>query len=135
MSSALRINRAADDAAGFAISEKMRSQIRGLKQAGKNAQEGISMMQTAEGAMVEVHSILQRMRELSVKAANDSCNHAGIYLSVWAENLTSAESKIRDVDIAKETINFARSTILANTVSAMMAQANQNPQMILQLLQ
>ena len=72
LSSGLRINRAADDAAGLAISEKMRSQIRGLDQAERNALDGISLMQTAEGAMTEVHSMLQRMRELSVQAANDT---------------------------------------------------------------
>ncbi|EKN67656.1 flagellin N-terminal helical domain-containing protein [Schinkia azotoformans] len=72
LSSGLRINRAADDAAGLAISEKMRSQIRGLKQAERNSMDGISLMQTAEGAMTEVHSMLQRMRELSVQAANET---------------------------------------------------------------
>ena len=70
LSSGYRINRAADDAAGLAISEKMRSQIRGLNQASTNAQDGISMIQTAEGALQESHSILQRMRELTIQAAN-----------------------------------------------------------------
>ena len=70
LSSGYRINRAADDAAGLSISEKMRSQIRGLSQASTNAQDGISLIQTAEGALNESHSILQRMRELSVQAAN-----------------------------------------------------------------
>ena len=72
LSSGLRINRAADDAAGLAISEKMRSQIRGLKQAERNSMDGISLMQTSEGAMQEVHAMLQRMRELAVQAANDT---------------------------------------------------------------
>lgn len=72
LSTGLRINSAADDAAGLAISEKMRSQINGLNMAVRNAQDGISMLQTAEGALSEVHSILQRMRELSVQAANDT---------------------------------------------------------------
>lgn len=72
LSSGLRINRAADDAAGLAISEKMRSQIRGLQMAERNALDAISMIQTAEGALNEVHSILQRMRELAVQAANDT---------------------------------------------------------------
>ncbi|WP_374702510.1 flagellin N-terminal helical domain-containing protein [Bacillus sp. M6-12] len=72
LSSGLRINRAADDAAGLAISEKMRSQIRGLKQAERNSLDGVSLMQVAEGAMTEVHSMLQRMRELAVQAANDT---------------------------------------------------------------
>ncbi|MDL2263428.1 flagellin [Synergistaceae bacterium OttesenSCG-928-I11] len=72
LSTGLRINSAADDAAGLAISEKMRSQIRGLNQATRNAQDGISMIQTAEGALSETHSMLQRMRELAVQAANDT---------------------------------------------------------------
>ena len=70
LSSGYRINRAADDAAGLSISEKMRGQIRGLNQASTNAQDGISLIQTAEGALNESHSILQRMRELSVQASN-----------------------------------------------------------------
>ncbi len=72
LSSGMRINRAGDDAAGLAISEKMRGQIRGLKQAQRNAQDGISLIQTAEGALNETHSILQRMRELAAQAANDT---------------------------------------------------------------
>ena len=71
LSSGYRINRAGDDAAGLSISEKMRGQIRGLDRASTNAQDGVSLIQTAEGAMNEVHSILQRMRELTVQAAND----------------------------------------------------------------
>ncbi len=72
LSSGYRINRAADDAAGLSISEKMRGQIRGLNQASTNAQDGISLIQTAEGALTETHSILQRMRELAVQAATDT---------------------------------------------------------------
>lgn len=72
LSSGLRINRAGDDAAGLAISEKMRAQVRGLDQASRNAQDGISMIQTAEGGLNETHSILQRMRELANQAANDT---------------------------------------------------------------
>ncbi|MBN3554212.1 flagellin Hag [Fictibacillus nanhaiensis] len=72
LSSGLRINRAGDDAAGLAISEKMRGQIRGLDQASRNAQDGISLIQTAEGALNETHDILQRMRELAVQSANDT---------------------------------------------------------------
>ena len=70
LSSGYRINRAADDAAGLAISEKMKTQIAGLEQASRNASDGISVIQTAEGALVEVETMLQRMRELSVQAAN-----------------------------------------------------------------
>ncbi|MBE9918444.1 flagellin, partial [Paenibacillus donghaensis] len=72
LSSGLRINRAGDDAAGLAISEKMRGQIRGLDMASKNAQDGISLIQTAEGALTETHSILQRMRELAVQSSTDT---------------------------------------------------------------
>ena len=72
LSSGYKINRAADDAAGLAISEKMRRQVRGLTQASANAQDGISTVQTAEGALNEVHDMLQRMNELAVKAANDT---------------------------------------------------------------
>jgi len=72
LSSGLRINRAGDDAAGLAISEKMRAQIRGMNQAVRNAQDGISVIQTAEGALAEVHNMLNRMRELTVQAGNSS---------------------------------------------------------------
>ncbi|MEK5071469.1 flagellin Hag [Sporosarcina sp. FSL K6-1508] len=72
LSSGLKINRAGDDAAGLAISEKMRGQIRGLDMAAKNSQDGISLIQTAEGALNETHSILQRMRELAVQSSNDT---------------------------------------------------------------
>ena len=70
LSSGYKINRAADDAAGLSISEKMRSQIRGLNKASSNAQDGVSLVQTAEGALNETHSILQRMNELATQAAN-----------------------------------------------------------------
>ncbi|PIE26572.1 MAG: flagellin FliC [Micrococcales bacterium] len=72
LSSGFRINRAADDAAGLAISEGLRAQVGGLKQAARNAQDGVSVVQTAEGALTEVHAMLQRVRDLSVQAANDS---------------------------------------------------------------
>ena len=72
LSSGLRVNRAADDAAGLAISEKMRAQIRGLNQGLRNAQDGISLIQTAEGALNEVHAILQRSRELTTQAGSTS---------------------------------------------------------------
>lgn len=72
LSSGYKINRAADDAAGLSISEKMRNQIRGLNKASDNAQDGISLVQTAEGALNEVHSMLQRMSELAVQASNDT---------------------------------------------------------------
>ncbi|MCI8338975.1 MAG: flagellin [Lachnospiraceae bacterium] len=72
LSSGYRVNRAADDAAGLSISEKMRGQIRGLNQASANAQDGQSLIQTAEGALGEIHEVIQRMRELTVQAANDT---------------------------------------------------------------
>ncbi len=76
LSSGLRINRAADDAAGLAISEKLRAQVRGLAQATRNAQDGVSLVQTAEGALNEIHSIVQRVRELAVQFANGTLSAA-----------------------------------------------------------
>lgn len=98
LSSGLRINRAADDAAGLGISEKMRAQIRGTQQASTNAQDGISMIQTTEGALTEVHAILQRTRELAVQASNgvlDDKDRENIQAEVdqLKEELTSMASK------------------------------------------
>ena len=90
LSSGLRINRAADDAAGLTISEKLRSQIRGLNRASTNALDGISLIQTAEGALNETHSILQRMRELSVQAAN------GIYTANDRQAIQSEVGQLID---------------------------------------
>ncbi|MEW9052665.1 MAG: flagellin [Neobacillus sp.] len=90
LSSGLRINRASDDAAGLAISEKMRGQIRGLEVAQKNAQNGVSLLQTAEGALNETHAILQRMRELAVQSANDT-NTSSDRVKLQAEIDTLAE--------------------------------------------
>ncbi|MEC1549329.1 flagellin Hag [Bacillus rugosus] len=259
LSSGLRINRAGDDAAGLAISEKMRGQIRGLEMASKNSQDGISLIQTAEGALTETHAILQRMRELTVQAGNTGTQddtdlqaiqdemdslieeiggqagskgiadrtqfngknlldgsfseasgkqltfqigaNGGQQLSVniesmkaadlgsdtikikdikvtdfttnsfddqlaaidkatnqvsaqraklgavqnrlehtinnlgaSGENLTAAESRIRDVDMAKEMSEFTKNNILSQASQAMLAQANQQPQNVLQLL-
>lgn len=89
LSSGYRINRASDDAAGLSISEKMRGQIRGLKQASTNAQDGQSLIQTAEGAMNEIHSVLQRMRELVVQAKNDT------YLS---EDRTKIQAEMQQLE-------------------------------------
>ena len=95
LSTGLRINSAADDAAGLAISEKMRAQIRGLNQAASNAQDGISMIQTAEGALNETHSILQRMRELSVQAANDTLTQQDRgYIQLEVDQLKEEVSRI-----------------------------------------
>ena len=250
LSSGFQVNRAADDAAGLSISEKMRNQIRGLNQAVKNAEDGISLIQTAEGNMNEIHSILQRMGELAIKARNDinasedrktiddeiqqlkqeissitkkaafngtklldgSMNgasgkvlqvgamagetmkitisgtslsklgltsvkvtkatgtNAGKNASVaikkiqsaikhvsaqrsllgaiqnrleytinnlenYAENLTSAESSIRDTDMATEMVNYSKNNILQQAAQSMLAQANQSTQGVLNLLQ
>jgi flagellin len=246
LSSGLRINRAADDAAGLAISEGLRSQIGGLKVAVRNAQDGISVVQTAEGALTETHSILQRMRDLAVQASNhgaltdadkakadeefqalakelddiaskttfngtkllngsyssmnfqvgsnagetltvgignmaasgasslfgasgagniSSASSASAAISAVAsaigtvsteraklgavqnrlehkinnlnatiENLTASESRIRDTDMAQEMVSFTRSQILSQAGTAMLAQANQSSQGVLQLL-
>ena len=243
LSSGYKINRAGDNAAGLTISEKMRAQIRGLEQASTNAQDGISLIQTAEGALNETQAILQRMRELVVQASNDTnvtadrdaikkelqaltaevtriaeqtefntmkllngsfngknlqvgansgqyirfsigtmtANTLGItsvanrvftYSAATsaitivqsalnkvstqrsalgalqnrlehtianadntAENLQAAESRIRDVDMAKEMVSFAKDTILQQAAQAMLAQANQQTQGVLALLQ
>lgn len=250
LSSGYRINRAADDAAGLAISEKMRNQVRGLEQASRNALDGISMIQVAEGALNETHSMLQRMGELYTQAANETLTtsdakkiqdeigqlteqidsiatqtkfngrellttavdakdlefqvganegdtitltlksaqvadltikdlkdlttitdadqlndevkvnltkvqktidevseirsglgavqnrleHTVNNLGTTAENLQAAESRIRDVDMAKEMSDFTKNNILTQAATAMLAQANQQPQGILQLL-
>lgn len=246
LSSGFKINRAGDDAAGLAISEKMRGQISGLNMASKNAQDGISLIQTAEGALNETHSILQRMRELAVQSANDTnvtadrtalqeevsalteeldrissdtqfntqnlldgsfttktfhiganadqkidltindmsasglkikasgsgsvnignqsgankaittintaietvstqrsklgavqnrLEHTINNLGATSENLTAAESRIRDTDMAAEMMAFTKNNILSQAAQSMLAQANQQPQGVLQLLQ
>ena len=101
LSSGYRINRAADDAAGLSISEKMRGQIRGLEQASTNAQDGISLIQTAEGALNETHAILQRMRELSVQAAN------GTTTSEDRDSIQSEISQLQEeIDRIADTTEF-----------------------------
>ena len=97
LSSGFRINRAADDAAGLAISEGLRSQVGGLKVAARNAQDGISAVWTTEGALTEVHSILQRLRDLGVQAANDSNNtDARANIATEANSLQAELSRIAD---------------------------------------
>ena len=243
LSSGYKINRAADDAAGLTISEKMRSQVRGLNKASDNAQDGISLIQTAEGALNEAHSILQRMNELATQAANDTnttsdrnaiqaeidaltseidriasttqfntqnllsggfkdkklqvgalngqkisitigamnattlginngtksvttFTNAGKAMSTFqkaiskvssqrsalgalqnrlehtvanldnvAENTQSAESRIRDTDMAEEMVEYSKNNILAQAGQSMLAQANQSTQGVLSLLQ
>jgi len=234
LSSGFRVNRAGDDAAGLAISEKMRTQIRGLNMASKNSQDGISLVQTAEGAMQTAHNIMQRMRELAVQSANGTndtavdraaldlefqqlieeigqiektvkFNDMSIFgrkfqiqsganagdittfsigkmnnvkgfnvkgltnataalnaltkainslsttranlgaiqnrlefkiqnLDNSAENLQAAESRIRDVDMAKMMTEFTKNNILFQASTAMLAQANSIPQGVLSLL-
>jgi flagellin len=102
LASGYRINRAADDAAGLAISEKMRAQIRGNKQALRNAQDGISMLQTAEGAMDEVHSILQRMRELAVQAANGTYADNGPERTSIGEEISQLRNEIDRIAFSTE---------------------------------
>ena len=243
LSSGYKINRAGDDAAGLTISEKMRGQIRGLDQGSTNAQDGISLIQTAEGALSETHSILQRMRELTVQASNDTNvtsdrtaikeeitaltseitrigtqteyntqklltgsfksknlqvganNGQNIQVSVntmtakglgissisgkvmsyakataaiktidtaigkvstersklgalqnrlehtianadnASENLQAAESRVRDVDMAKEMVKYSKNNILQQAAQSMLSQANQSTQGVLSLLQ
>ena len=193
LSSGYRINRAADDAAGLAISEKMRGQISGLAQAQRNLQDAVSMVQTAEGTLSEVHSMLQRVRELAVQYKNGTLSpqnqaalqsevnqlaseidrlggssafngikllnsqvdsaidtisaqravfgavqnrfeHSLANISIYQENLVAAESRIRDVDMAAETVEMTKNQILSQAGTAMLAQANQLPQNVLSLL-
>lgn len=104
LSSGYRINRAADDAAGLSISEKMRSQIRGLTQASRNAQDGISLIQTAEGALNEVHSMLQRMNELATQAANDT--NASVDRTAIESEITALVTEINRVGTDTEFNNM-----------------------------
>jgi flagellin len=103
LSSGYKINRAADDAAGLAISEKMRRQIRGLTQASENAQDGISCVQTAEGALNEVHDMLQRMNELAVQAANGTnMSEDREYLQLEVDQLVSEINRVADTTTFNE---------------------------------
>ena len=107
LSSGYKINRAADDAAGLSISEKMRKQIRGLSQASTNAQDGISCVQTAEGALTEVHSMLQRMNELAVQASN------GTNSSTDRQAIQDEISQLTtEIDRVAETTKFNESYLL-----------------------
>ncbi|MFT4414405.1 flagellin [Fredinandcohnia humi] len=112
LSSGLRINRAGDDAAGLSISEKMRSQIRGLDQASRNAQDGISLIQTAEGALNEVHSIAQRMRELAVQGGNDTNNESD--RQAILDELVELETEI---DRISKTTAFNEKKLLSGDLS------------------
>src|SRR3712207_2437283 len=113
LSSGLRINRAADDAAGLAISEGLRSQIGGLTVAARNAQDGISVIQTAEGALTEVHTILQRIRDLAVQAGNDS-NNADSRKAIQTE----ASQLISELDRIGQSTNFHGIKLLDGSAGA-----------------
>lgn len=110
LSSGYKINRAADDAAGLSISEKMRNQIRGLNKASDNAQDGISLVQTAEGALNEVHSMLQRMSELAVQAANDT--NQTVDKNALEAEVTQLQTEIKRVG---STTQFNKMNILDGT--------------------
>lgn len=118
LASGYRINRAADDAAGLAISEKMRAQIRGNKQALRNAQDGISMLQTAEGAMDEVHSILQRMRELAVQSANGTYADNGPERTSIGEEIAQLRNEIDRISFSTE---FNGQKVLTGALSSLVA--------------
>lgn len=107
LSSGYKINRAADDAAGLSISEKMRNQIRGLNKASDNAQDGISLVQTAEGALNEVHSMLQRMSELAVQASNDT--NQTVDRTALQSEVAQLQTEIRRV---ADTTQFNKQNIL-----------------------
>ncbi|KGP73567.1 flagellin [Pontibacillus yanchengensis] len=119
LSSGLRINRAGDDAAGLAISEKMRGQIRGLEQASRNAQDGISLIQTAEGALNETHDILQRMNELATQAANGN---------LQSEDRTAINDEITElnseIDRISSSTNFNGKKLLDGTFGVQLDSAN-----------
>ncbi|MFI2753196.1 flagellin [Cellulomonas sp. P22] len=110
LSSGFRINRAADDAAGLAISEGLRSQVGGLKVAARNAQDGISVVQTAEGALTEVHAILQRVRDLAVQSGNDSNNPAA-----RANIKTESDQLVSELDRISKSTNFNGTQLLDGT--------------------
>ncbi|MDR1944161.1 MAG: flagellin [Synergistaceae bacterium] len=119
LSTGLRINSAADDAAGLAISEKMRSQINGLNQATSNAQDGISMIQTAEGALGETHSMLQRMRELAVQAANDTLTQEDrSYIQLEIDQLKE------EIDRVSTTTQFNKKQLLNGSAGALWSTDN-----------
>ena len=113
LSSGYRINRAGDDAAGLAISEKMRAQIRGLNMASKNAQDGISLIQTAEGALTEAHAILQRMRELAVQASTDTNTDED-----RAEIQKEVDQLIAEIDRIGDTTEFNTKKLLNGGLSS-----------------
>ena len=121
LSSGYKINRAADDAAGLSISEKMRNQIRGLNKASDNAQDGISLVQTAEGALNEVHSMLQRMSELAVQAANGT--NQSVDKNALEAEVAQLQTEIKRVG---STTQFNKMNILDGTFTAKLLQVGAN---------
>ena len=121
LSSGYKINRAGDDAAGLKISEKMRSQIRGLDKASDNASDGVSLIQTAEGALNETHSILQRMNELAVQGANDT--NQSIDRDAINQELQSLTDEI---DRISETTQFNKQNLLDGTFTGKNLQVGAN---------
>lgn len=128
LSSGYRINRASDDAAGLSISEKMRGQIRGLEQASTNAQDGQSLIQTAEGAMNEIHSVLQRMRELTVQAKNDT------YLQEDRAKIKTEVDQLQSeiTRIATQT-QFNKMNLLTGSYKSMQFQVGANDNQVINL--
>jgi flagellin len=118
LSSGLRINRGADDAAGLSISEKMRAQIRGLDQAQKNAQDGISLIQTADGALNETHSILQRMRELGVQASSETNTSED-----WKAIQNEIDTLVDAIDNIADTTSFNGQKLLDGSIGTTKAEA------------
>jgi flagellin len=126
LSSGLRINRAADDAAGLAISETMKAQINGLNQASRNSQDAISLLQTAEGALTETHSILQRMRELSVQSANDT------YTSNDRQEIQKEVDQMKsEIDRISNTTTFNNKNLLDGTAAALTSTDNNSTKVFL----
>src|SRR4051794_40196114 len=130
LSSGLRINRAGDDAAGLTISEKLRGQTKGLNQAVRNAQDGINMIQTAEGGLNETHSILQRMRELAVQGANDTLTDTD--RGAIASELTALKGEIDRIAgntefNTKKLLNGSLSTVLGGAAGADLIQGEVGP--------
>ena len=122
LSSGFRINRAADDAAGLSISEGLRSQVRGLNMAVRNAQDGISVVQTAEGALTETHSILQRMRELAVQASNDGASDSTAKAAAQEE----VDQLIAELDRIAGSTRFGSQKLLDGSFSGVSFQIGAN---------
>ena len=128
LSSGYKINRAADDAAGLSISEKMRRQVRGLTQASANAQDGISCVQTAEGALAEVHDMLQRMNELAIKASNDTMTSDDrSYIDAEVQQLKT------EIDRVKSTTTFNEMNLLDGTFSGKNLQVGAEKQQFIEI--